>query len=238
MYGLTRGLTTLIGVGVAGALIWFASWVGPRDSMGDYWLAMGLIGAAGLVLALSQLLGGWTKWGMPSVSRSVLAFGFLPALVAGGWILVAGQPSGNQARENISQWSSDVGIGGIVADMTPVVGAVAFALGLVFGLIFDTTGPRRREDVVDRDRHVGEERDLDRDRARSADRRRYAEDEPVAAERASTHDGSARRHDETDAVERPAREPVGVGARDERATPSAPQPEPEEQPRRRSFFRR
>jgi hypothetical protein len=239
MYGLTRGLTTLIGVAVAGGLIWLSSWMGPRDSMSEYWIAMGLIAAAGLALALSQLLGGWTKWGLPTVSPSVLALGFLPALVLGGWILIAAQPSGNQARENIAQWSSDVGIGGIVADVTPVVGAVAFALGLVFGLIFDTTGPRTREDVHERGRYVDEDRDLARDRARhDAGRRRSVEDEPVAAERAHAYDGSDRTYDETDTVERPAREPVGVGARDERATPSAPQPEPEAEPRRRSFFRR
>jgi hypothetical protein len=232
MYGLTRGLLTLIGVAVAGGLIWLASWVGPRDSMSEYWIAMGLIAGAGLVMALSQLLGGWTKWGLPTVSPSVLALGFLPALVLGGWILVAAQPSTNEAGNRISQWSSDIGIGGIVADVTPMVGAVAFGLGLVFGLIFDTTGPRRRDEVVDRDRYVDDDRDLDRRRGR------HAEDEPVAAERAGTYDGSDRTYNETDTVERPAREPVGVGARDERATPSAPQPEPEAQPRRRSFFRR
>jgi hypothetical protein len=228
---------TLIGVAVAGGLIWFASWIGPRDSVSDYWFAMGLIAAAGLAIALSQLLGGWTKWGVPTVSPSVLALGFLPALVAGGWIVIAAQPSTNEAGNQIAQWSGDIGIGGIVADLTPVVGAVAFGLGLVFGLIFDTSGPRRR-DVVDRDRRVDEGRhmDRDRDRVRHADRDGRAADEPVAAERGRTYEGTDRINDET--VERPAREPAGVGARDERATPSAPQPEPEPEPRRRSFFRR
>ena len=232
MYGLTRGLLTLIGVAVAGGLIWLASWVGPRDSISEYWIAMGLVAGAGLVMALSQLLGGWTKWGLPTASPSVLALGFLPALVLGGWILVAAQPSTNEAGNRVSQWSSDIGIGGIVADVTPMIGAVAFGLGLVFGLIFDTTGPRGRDEVVDRERYVEDDRHLERSHGR------YAEDEPVAAERSGTYDGSGRTYDETDTVERPAREPVGVGARDERATPSAPQPEPEAQPRRRSFFRR
>jgi len=250
---------TLIGVVVAGALIWLASWLGPRDSMGDYWLAMGLIAAAGFVIALSQLLGGWTKWGLPRVSPSVFLLGFIPAAVLGGWILVAAQPSTNQARDYISDWSSNVGISGIVADVTPVVGAVAFAVGLVFGLIFDTTGPRRDVDVVDRDRYVDEDGDIDR--ARYADRDRYdgdrdfngdrdvertryagrdpdVEDEPVTAERGRGYDDTDGSYDGADTAERPAREPVGVGTRDERATPSAPQPEPEAQPRRRSFFRR
>jgi hypothetical protein len=239
MYDLTRGLLTLIGVAIAGGLIWLASWIGPRDSMNDYWISMGVIAAAGLVIALSQLLGGWTKWGVPTVSPSVLLLGFLPALVAGGWILVAAQPSTNEAGNRIAQWSSDIGIGGIVADVTPVVGAVAFALGLVFGLIFDTAGPRRR-DVVDRDGDGYVEEDIDRDRhldrAGYVDRNGRAADEPVSAERGRTHGDTDRTYDETDTST--AREPASVGARDERATPSAPQPEPEPEPRRRSFFRR
>jgi hypothetical protein len=248
MYGLTRGLMTLIGVAVAGGLIWLASWFGPRDSMTDYWIAMGLVAGAGLVMAVSQLLGGWTKWGAPRVSVPVLLLGFLPALVAGGWILVAAQPNTSGARDNVLGWSSDIGISWLVSDVTPIVGAVAFGLGLVFGLIFDTTGVRRR-DVVEDGRYVDEDRDGYPDGA--GYREREVAEEPVTAERRRGYDGDGandrdrtyadgnRTYDQTDeTVERPAREPVGVGTRDERATPAAPQPEPEAQPRRRSFFRR
>jgi hypothetical protein len=232
MYGLTRGLTTLIGVAVAGGLIWLASWIGPRDTVSDYWIAMGLVAGAGLVLAVSQLLGGWTKWGVPRISPTVLLLGFLPALVAGGWVLVAAQPSTNEARNTISDWSSTIGISGIVADVTPIVGAVALGLGVVFGFIFDTAGPRVRDEVVEDERGVYD-RDPDR---RYADRDGYAADEPVTAERTRTYDGD--RSYDGDSIERPAREPAAVGTtRDERATPSAPQPESTE-PRRRSFFRR
>src|SRR6476620_2687420 len=114
MFGLTRGLTTLIGVAVAGGLIWLASWIGPRDSVSDYWIAMGLVAGAGLVLAVSQLLGGWTKWGMPGISGGVLLLGFLPALVAGGWVLIAAQPGTNEASNRIGDWSSSIGISSIV----------------------------------------------------------------------------------------------------------------------------
>ena len=242
MYGLTRGLMTLIGVAVAGGLIWLASWIGPRDSVSDYWIAMGIVAGAGLVLAVSQLLGGWTKWGMPAMSPTVLLLGFLPALVAGGWVLIAAQPGTNQAREYISDWSGNMGIGGIVADVTPIVGAVALGLGVVFGFVFDTAGPRVRDEVVEDERGVYGGRDYDR---RYADRDRYAEDEPVTAERTRAYDRDGdgrvdgdRTHD-TETTERPAREPTAVGAtQDERATPSAPQPEHEAEPRRRSFFRR
>src|SRR5437762_13768620 len=92
MYGLTRGLTTLAGVAIAGTLIWAATQVtGP--TLGDYWGVIGLVAAAGLVMALSQLVGGWTKWGWPRISLGVLLVGFLPTLIMAGWIIVNAQPS-------------------------------------------------------------------------------------------------------------------------------------------------
>jgi hypothetical protein len=236
MYGLTRGLMTLIGVAVAGGLIWLASWIGPRDSVSDYWIAMGIVAGAGLVLAVSQLLGGWTKWGVPTISPTVLLLGFLPALVAGMWVLIAGQPGANEAREYISDWSGDIGIGGVVADLTPIVGAVALGLGVVFGFVFDTAGPRVRDEVVEDERGVYGDRDDDRP---YVDRDRDTADEPVTAERTRAYDSDGDGRYDGDTIERPAREPTAVGAtQDERATPSAPQPEPEAEPRRRSFFRR
>jgi hypothetical protein len=216
MYGLTRGVMTLIGAAIAGGLIWLATWIGPTDSTSEYWAAMGCVAGAGLVMALSQLAGGWTKWGIPSASPNVFALAFLPALIAGGWIVVAAQPDGNAARERVLDWSASIGIGGLVGDLTTLVGAIAFGVGLVFGLVFDTTGPRRREDVVEHDRYVADE-------PTTAERERVAAGEPEP--------------EYTDT----RREPVAVGAPDtpaERATPVAPQPEPDGRPRRRSFFRR
>ncbi len=225
MYGLTRGMVTLVGAALAGGLIWLASWVGPRESMSEYWIAMALVAGAGLVMAVSQLLGGWTKWGLPAVSGSVLGLGFLPALIAGGWILVAAQPEGSGLRERVLDWSGSIGLSAIVADLTILSGAIAFALGLIFGLIFDTTGPRRRDEVVDDDRYVAEE-------PTTAERHRVESDE-----REYARDG--RHVDDTPTRER---EPVAAGrvGGEERATPVAPQPEPDstDHPRRRSFFRR
>jgi hypothetical protein len=214
MYGLTRGVMTLIGAALAGGLIWFATWLGPMDSTGEYWAAMGCVAGAGLVMALSQLAGGWTKWGRPAASPNVFAFAVLPALVAGGWILVAAQPEGSAARERVLDWSASIGISGLVGDLTTFVGAIAFGLGLVFGLVFDTTGPRYREEAAVHDRYVA--------------------DEPTTAERERVAT-AAPEHAET------RRERVAVGApetREERATPVAPQPEADGRPRRRSFFRR
>jgi hypothetical protein len=146
MYGLTRGALTLIGVLVAGFLLWLGTQVlpdGGEVSSGEYWAALGLVAAAGLTMALSQLLGGWTKWGWPRVSGKVFLLGFLPALILGGWVLAAGGP-GDWFGRHVGSWSDDIGIGGVVDDLTTMIPAIAFGIGLVFGLTFDTTGPRVR----------------------------------------------------------------------------------------------
>jgi len=144
MYGLTRGATTLIGVLVAGFLLWLGTQILP-DTRGEYWAALGLVAAAGLTMALSQLLGGWTKWGWPRVSGKVFLLGFLPALILGGWVLVAGEPGDSWFVRHVGSWSEDIGIGGVVDDFTTMIPAIAFGIGLVFGFTFDTTGPRVRK---------------------------------------------------------------------------------------------
>lgn len=144
MYGLTRGATTLIGVLVAGFLLWLGTQILP-DTRGEYWAALGLVAAAGLTMALSQLLGGWTKWGWPRVSGKVFLLGFVPALILGGWVLAAGEPGDGFFARNVGSWSDDIGIGGVVDDLTTMIPAIAFGIGLVFGFTFDTTGPRIRK---------------------------------------------------------------------------------------------
>jgi hypothetical protein len=134
-------MVTLIGVAAAGLLIWLAAWMRDVDR-GEYWAAAGLYAAAGLVLALSQLLGGWTKWGMPAVSPEVLVLGFLPAFVLGGWVIGANEPYGWFAS-NLPGWADDAGVGGLVDDLAQAVPALALGIGLVFGFTLDTTGPRR-----------------------------------------------------------------------------------------------
>jgi hypothetical protein len=172
--GLTRGVATLLGAGAAGFLVWLATQVGD-DSTGGYWAVYGLVAAAGLALALSQLLGGWTKWGWPRISAAVFLLGFLPALVVGGWLLLAHQPNDEWFRGDVLGWSSDVGVGGLVEDLGELLPVVAFGLGLLFGFTFDTTGPRVREDVVV-DRRRREERPV-------AVEEHAAADEPLTAER-------------------------------------------------------
>jgi hypothetical protein len=140
MYGLTRATVTLIAAAVAGFLIWLATQVGT-DTNGDYWATYGLIAGAGLTMALSQLLGGWTKWGWPRVSINVFLWAFLPAAIAVLWIVCFHQPDANWFKDHVRDWSDDIGLEDFVNDFTNYVGVLAFGLGLVFGFTFDTTGP-------------------------------------------------------------------------------------------------
>jgi hypothetical protein len=153
MQGLTRGAMTLIGVVVAGFLIWWGSSALPGEgdaTIGEFWWAAGLIAAAGLIMALSQLLGGWTKWGWPRISGNVVLLGFLPALIAGGWVVVAAEPGDHWLGSHVRDWSDDIGLENLVGDLVNAWPAVAFGVGLALGLTLDTTG-RRTEPVREPD---------------------------------------------------------------------------------------
>ncbi len=153
MIGVTRGISTLAGAAVAGILLWFATQIGT-ETASEYWATYGVIAAAGLTMALSQILGGWTKWGWPRFTAGVFLLGFLPALVAGGWVLLARQPAD---WFNTSNWSRDLGIYGAVADLGNILPAIAFGIGLVFGLSFDTAGPRREAAARGLDSHAADD---------------------------------------------------------------------------------
>jgi hypothetical protein len=148
MYGLTRATTTLIGAGVAGLLLWFATQI-SNDHIGGYWARIGLVAGAGLVMALSQLLGGWTKWGWPRLSLPVLLTAFLPVAFVSLWIVLAGEPSNGWFHTHVLEWTRDIHVSGLVTDLLFYIPVLAFGTGLVFGLSFDTTGPVVRDrDVV------------------------------------------------------------------------------------------
>ena len=179
MIGVTRGISTLAGAAVAGVLLWFATQIGTETSS-EYWATYGVIAAAGLTMALSQILGGWTKWGWPRFSVAVFLLGFLPVLLVGLWVLLARQPADWM---NTSNWSRDLGVFGAVADLGNILPAIGFGIGLVFGLSFDTAGPIR-EVVPDEPVHatpvpVTATRDV-----RSAD-------EPLTADRRAPGDSTA-----------------------------------------------
>jgi hypothetical protein len=154
MYGITRATMTLISVAAAGLLLWLGDQLldpgGSRQSTWDYWGWVGLCAAAGLALALAQLLGGWTKWGWPRVSGSVFLAGFLPALVVGAWIVATFDPSESWLQRHTADWSDDIGVDGFVNDIGGSglhVAAIAVIVGLVLGFSLDTSGPRVRRGV-------------------------------------------------------------------------------------------
>jgi hypothetical protein len=151
---LVRALFTLAGVAVAGLLIWLAQTFDLTSTNG-FWAAMGLIAAAGLTLGLSQLFGGWTKWGLPVMSPGVFLLAFIPTAIVVGWILLATQPDGGGQQGRFSGWSSDLGIAGFVNDLGTLPAALAMGLGIVFAFTFDTTGPRTRE--VEEERVIPDE---------------------------------------------------------------------------------
>src|SRR6266568_7435847 len=91
MYDASRGLTLAFAAALAGLALWGATQVGTQTP-GRFWIAMTIVGAAGLVLALANHIGTWTKGLRLRLSRSTFALAFLPALVCVGWILLASQP--------------------------------------------------------------------------------------------------------------------------------------------------
>lgn len=158
---VVRGLTTLLGVAAAGFLVWLATTF-DLASTGEYWAAMGILAGAGVCLGLSQLLGGWTKWGAPTFSPGVFLLAFLPALVAVGGILVATRPTDTEEGDQVAGWIRDIGLGGVAEDLIVFQGVLAFALGIVFAFTFDTRGPRSRtleQETVVPDEDVQDYRD-------------------------------------------------------------------------------
>ena len=189
MYGLTRATTTLIAAAVAGLLIWFASQVNG-DTVGGFWAEYGLIAGAGLVMALSQLLGGWTKWGWPRLSATFLLLAFVPIALVSLWIILAGEPGNGWFHRHVLSWSGDLHIRGLVDDLKEYIPVFAFGIGLVFGFSFDTTGPRRDVVVTDTTDTATRRRGLfGRRRAVDSDADGVPDaDEPVTRDRVTTDD--------------------------------------------------
>ena len=155
MYGLTRATTTLVFSAAAGFLIWLATQI-SNDHVGGYWARVGLVAGAGLLMALSQLLGGWTKWGWPRLSIAVFITAFIPVAIVSLWIVLAGEPGSGWFHNHVMSWSRDIHVSGLVTDFLYYIPVLAFGTGLVFGFSFDTTGPvvRDRDMIVDRDREA------------------------------------------------------------------------------------
>ncbi len=203
--GLVRSLVTLIGLAGAGLLIWLASTFDLGSTSG-FWVAMGLVAAAGLALGASQLLGGWTKWGWPRFSPFVFLFAFLPTLVLAGGILLAMRPAGGET-DQVRGWAQDLGLSGLVQDFSEFAPVLAFAIGLVLAFCFDTSGPRTR--IVSRETAVADE-DVHDYRRETTGATTTGSDRTVAEE-------LRERPDRSETVSTGARDEQ-VGGRDERVT--------------------
>ncbi len=141
MVGAVRGVSTLLGIAAAGFCLWLSTHMG--DGVAGYWARLGLIAAAGLVLVLFQVFGGWTKWGLPQLSGNVFVLGFLPALAVAGWVLISGQPDDNWFQRHVVEWSGDLHVSRLVRHLRDgYLGVLAFGLGNVLGFTVDTRGPR------------------------------------------------------------------------------------------------
>jgi hypothetical protein len=115
----------LLGIGVAGLLIWIATRVGIASTW-RYWAVLGLLAGAGLAFALTQrtAYGAWAE-----VTPLGFMLAFVIAVVCAGWIAVVGQPHANWFRNHFTSWSDDIGILGFVKHMTTYVDVMAFGLG-------------------------------------------------------------------------------------------------------------
>ena len=152
LYDTTRGLMTALAVGVAGLLLWVATQVG-QQSAGRFWGEMGIVAAAGLVLAVLPGLGSRAPGLRFRFSPGMFLLGFLPTLVLVGWILMATQPGRGWHDGTVASWSRDIGIMGLVHDIGLWHGVLAFGFGLVLGRCFHAAPALERDEaVVDRRR--------------------------------------------------------------------------------------
>ena len=144
MSGANRAPATLAGAAIAGFLLWLAAAHVDRSTTGGYWAAYGIVAGAGAVVALSQLRGGG---GHPP---AMLLLGFLPVLVAAGWVIVGMQPHPNWARAHVLSWSGDIGIRDVVQTVATWLGVLAFGIGFMFVAALEPFSRRRPAAPIDR----------------------------------------------------------------------------------------
>ena len=135
-YDASRGLTLALAAALAGLALWGAAQVGTQTT-GRFWIAMAVVAGAGLMLALANHVGTWTKGLRMRMSPSTFVLAFLPVLVCVGWILIANQPGNGWQEGRIDSWSNSIGIVGLVHSIGLWHGVLAFGFGLMLGLSFD-----------------------------------------------------------------------------------------------------
>jgi hypothetical protein len=136
MYDASRGLTLALAAALAGLGLWGATQIGMQTT-GRFWLSMAVVAGAGLLIALANHVGTWTKGLRLRLSPSTFTLAFLPVLVCVGWILIANQPGNGWQEGRLDSWSNSIGIMGVVHAIGLWHGVLAFAFGLMLGLSFD-----------------------------------------------------------------------------------------------------
>jgi hypothetical protein len=136
MYDASRGLTLALAAALAGLGLWGATQIGMQTT-GRFWLSMAIVAGAGLLIALANHVGTWTKGLRLRMSPGTFALAFLPVLVCVGWILIANQPGNGWQEGRLDSWSNSIGILGVVHSLGLWHGVLAFAFGLVLGLSLD-----------------------------------------------------------------------------------------------------
>jgi hypothetical protein len=136
MYDASRGLTLALAAALAGLGLWGAADVGTQTTE-RFWIAMAIVAGAGLLMALANHVGTWTKGLRLRISPSTFVIAFLPVLVCVGWILVATQPGSGWQEGRLDHWSNSIGIMGLVKSVGLWHGVLAFGFGLVLGQCFD-----------------------------------------------------------------------------------------------------
>ena len=91
LYDASRGLTLALAAALAGLGLWGATQIGMQTT-GRFWLSMAIVAGAGLLIALANHVGTWTKGLRLRLSPGTFVLAFVPVLVVGGWILIASQP--------------------------------------------------------------------------------------------------------------------------------------------------
>jgi hypothetical protein len=157
LYDASRGLTLAFAAGLAGLGLWGASQVGTQTT-GRFWIAMAVVAGAGLLLALANHVGTWTKGLTLRVSPGTFAVAFLPALICVGWILIATQPGHGWQEGRLDSWSNSLGILGVVHSIGLWHGVLAFAFGLMLGLSLDGVPAPATEAASAADEPVAAER--------------------------------------------------------------------------------
>lgn len=136
MYDASRGLTLAVAAALAGLGLWGATQVGMQTTE-RFWISMAIVAGAGLLIALANHVGTWTKGLRLRMSPGTFALAFLPVLVCVGWILIANQPGNGWQEGRLDSWSNSIGILGVVHSIGLWHGVLAFGLGLMLGLSLD-----------------------------------------------------------------------------------------------------